>query len=77
MSKVPERHLATAKRRAIREIKQGEYIRAYAYFELALFEHEVFRHHLPLEKARAIATKLRDGKITDKNILIEHIKYDF
>lgn len=76
-SKVPERYLATAKKQAIKRINQGEYVSAYAYFEFALFEHEAFKHHLPLTKARQIAKELQSGLTLDKNVLIEHIKKDF
>ncbi len=77
VSKVPERYLATAKKQAIRRVQRGEYIQAYAYFEDALFFHPNFAHHFPLSKARKLAYALRDGELTDKNILIEHLKNDY
>ena len=73
----PERYLATAKRQAILRVKNGEYILAYVYFEQALFDHPKFKHHLPLNKACGLARGLRDGELTEKNILIEHLKNDF
>lgn len=77
VSKVPERYLATAKKQAIRQINQGEYISAFIGFENALFKHEAFNHHVPLTKAFDIAKELSNGEITDKNVLIEHILKDF
>jgi hypothetical protein len=77
VSKVPERYLATAKKQAIKKINQGEYISAFACFETALFNHETFKHHVPLNKTFAIAKDLSNGEITDKNVLIEHILKDF
>jgi hypothetical protein len=77
VSKVPERYLATAKKQAIKKINQGEYISAFVCFESALFNHEAFNHHVPLTKTFGIAKELSNGKITDKNVLIEHILKDF
>jgi hypothetical protein len=77
VSKVPERYLATAKRRAIRHVKQGEYMLAYGLFEDALLAHPQFAYHPSFEKTHEIVHGLLDGKITDKNVLIEHIRKDF
>ena len=77
VSKVPERYLATAKRQAIREVRQGNYMLAYDLFESALLDHPQFAFHPSFEKTHEIVHGLLDGKITDKNILIEHIKKDF
>jgi hypothetical protein len=77
VSKVPERYLATAKKQAIRCVKQGEYMLAYDLFESALLDHPQFAYHPSFEKTHEIVHGLLDGKITDKNILIEHILKDF
>ena len=77
MSKVPERYLATAKREAIREVKRGNYMLAYDLFEHALLNHPHFAYHPSFRKTHEIVHGLIDGELTDKNILIEHIKKDF
>jgi hypothetical protein len=77
VSQVPERYLATAKKKAIRYAMEGEYMSAYSFFEEALLDHPQFAYHPSLEKTHEIVHGLLDGKITDKNVLIQHILKDF
>jgi hypothetical protein len=45
VSKVPERYLTTAKKAAIRCVKEGKYMLAYSNFEEALLDHPQFAYH--------------------------------